>query len=73
MGNVQSKKLEEADKQAKEIILSEVDKLVHDILYTNREASEVSSIRLFQLLGNKYITTSDLINRFARELRKEVE
>lgn len=66
--------------ETKTQVLSEVQKAVHHFLYDTRSPeadptviSNISTIQLFQLIQNKTVTTSDIINTFAKELRREVE
>ena len=60
-------------KQQKEIVKKKVEDCVHDLLYNSRkEDKELSSELLFSLIGSKIISTSEIINAFAKELRKEV-
>lgn len=67
--------------ETKTQILSEVKSAVHHLLYnrdqidpaTGQTYSNISTIQLFTHINSKLITTSGIINAFAKELRKEVE
>jgi hypothetical protein len=63
-------------------ILKEVEELAQYFLYISRdisrqpdppEQSTIPMVVLFQLLANKTVTTADIINTFAKALRKEVD
>jgi len=64
--------LDKLKKKQKETILKYTEDAVHNLLYHDRaEDKEISSALIFELLGSKDITTSEIINAFAKELRKE--
>ena len=64
--------LDKLKKKQKETILKYTEDAVHNLLYHDRvEDKEISSALIFELLGSKDITTSEIINTFAKELRKE--
>lgn len=65
---------EEQKKAHKEAVLKRVEDAVHNLLYHDRvEDKEISSELLFSLIGSRDVSTADIINTFAKELRKEVE
>lgn len=65
---------DELDKQTRSLVLSKVEDIVHDLLYKDRlEDKTLSSAQLFSYINSNLVSTSDIINTFARELRKEVK
>lgn len=65
---------DELDKQTRSLVLSKVEDIVHDLLYKDRlEDKTLSSAQLFTYINSNLVSTSDIINTFARELRKEVK
>ena len=69
-----TKKMEEVEAKQREIVFNTVTDMVHDFLYHGRKDDpELSEDLLFALLETQVVTTSDIINTFARELRREVE
>ena len=57
----------------RELVFDTIKDLVHDFLYHDRkEDKELSSETLWKLLTDKEVTTADIINIFARELRREI-
>ena len=75
MARPKKKTEDEIIAETKATVLKKVEDVVHDLLYNDRkEDKELSSEKLFDLLDDKSIvSTADIINAFARELRKEVE
>lgn len=65
---------DELDKQTRSLVLSKVEDIVHDLLYKDRlEDKTLSSAQIFSYINSNLVSTSDIINTFARELRKEVK
>jgi hypothetical protein len=68
------KKIQEEDilREAKEHILECTRECVHTLLYGSEiKYKELSAIYIFSLIDSREITTQDIINTFAKELRKE--
>lgn len=64
---------EVAVEQQKELLRQDIQGCIHSLLYTEDEAGSHPHMERFRMFADKSITTSEIINYFAKELRKEVE
>lgn len=65
---------EQLEAGQKELVLKVVEDAVHNFLYNDRkEDKKLSAEALFNYIDSNIVSTGDIVNTFARELRREVE